>query len=338
MFIAIEIGFRCLYGLLSLAIMCKTVQAIVRRNRVWADRSSAYMQLLVLTCVINLMQTCDVVFDVVWMAQGPMVRGSRWMDQCGSNQNSTAIDSQADFLCRMQRVDASMSYLSLGLLLIAFVVVAFFFLRLVLRLRLPSQEGAQLQEAQRVLKMPLWVSLGWISLVMFFSCIGSFPHAFSCQDPAWLAFLASFLLIAVVLFLGILILHNEGRKRRRPNVLWLSLFRLACAMFLSAIFGILQSLDHFLRDMDDCDPFDASYSSSFFGDDDWVAAALRGLIFLFSNMFIFSVPSFCFLALFHSSMRPTQRVEQLAPVQHGRQVGGSMTEALIRGPHQMLPV
>mmetsp|Transcript_29703 Transcript_29703/g.67189 ORF Transcript_29703/g.67189 Transcript_29703/m.67189 type:complete len:339 (-) Transcript_29703:63-1079(-) len=338
MFVSLQIAFRCLYGLVSLAIMFKTLLAIVRRNRVWADRGSAYMQLLVLTATINLVQACDVALDVVWMAQGQAVKGSRWMDECSNPPNSTAMDGQTALLCRMQRVDASLGYLSLGLLLIAFVVVTFFFLRLVLRLRLQSQGSVQLQEAQKVLKLPLWVSLGWLCLVVFFACIGSFPRAFTCQDPAWLAFLASFLLIAVVLLVGLLILHNEGRKRRRGNTLWISLFRLACAMFLSAVFGVCQSLDHFLRDMDDCDPFDASYSSFFFDDSDWVAGLLRGLILSASSVCIFSLPSLCFLALFNSSMRPTHRAEQLAPVQSGRQQEqGSMTEALIRGP-QMLPV
>ena len=150
-------------GLVAAVVCATTIAAIHHRGRVWADRGSAYMQLLFLSTALNLLQCVDAVLDVAWL----LAWGSRadwsWQGACNTNVSSNAttnasalaglagrLDSAAppspdEGGCWIERADASLNYSSISLLLVAFIVLTFFFLRLALRLRQPTADQAQLQ-------------------------------------------------------------------------------------------------------------------------------------------------------------------------------------------------
>ena len=150
----------------------------------WGDRGSAYMQLLLLTSATSLMQLLHALVDIAWVARfhyggaaapaggvaiplggGTTAQGAGVDCLTGSGMNSSHY-------CMIQRVDASMNVACLSLLLVAFIVVTFFFLRMAIRLRISNPDPVLLQEAQSALKLPLVVSVAWVFIVLLSALSG----------------------------------------------------------------------------------------------------------------------------------------------------------------------
>eukprot|EP00960_Hanusia_phi_P041458 754994-Hanusia_phi.AAC.15 len=182
--LTLSFAIRVAFAILSLIVCVCAFIAVVRRGRAWKDRGSAYMQLLLLTFVINISQIVDALVDVYWIFNAKLPEHTDWSEDCQSElnpDNRTYPGAVSLEKCWIQRLDASLNFTSLSLSLLSFIIVTFFFLRLVLRLRLQSPDQFQIQEAQQSLRLPLLISCGWVAVLFAASISGGLPRAFTCQ-------------------------------------------------------------------------------------------------------------------------------------------------------------
>ena len=134
-----------------------------------------------------------------------------------------------------------MNVTCLSLLLMAFLVVTFFFLRLAIRLRIPNPDQVLLQEAQRALKLALQLSVSSMAIVSLVALSGLQPHAYTCEDPVWQCLLVSYVLVGIALATGVVIILFERVKRKRGNKFWNSLLALALVLEVATVCIILSS-------------------------------------------------------------------------------------------------
>uniref|UniRef100_A0A7S4KZ50 Uncharacterized protein n=1 Tax=Guillardia theta TaxID=55529 RepID=A0A7S4KZ50_GUITH len=295
-----EVTCRIAFAILSLIVCVCAFIAVVRRGRAWKDRGSAYMQLLVLTFVINISQVVDALLDVYWIFNAELPEHTDWSQQCQNAvnpENSTYPGKVTLEKCWIQRVDASLNYTSLSLSLLSFVIVTFFFLRLVLRLRLQSPDQAQIEEVQQCLRVPLLISCTWVAILFGASISGDLPHAFSCQDPSWTAFLVTYTVMACILLLGVIIFGKERAKKKAGSKFWISLIKLGIVMLLSTAVGILDTLDHSLRVPRNCLPFDSTFPTLSHGEN--YSGIVRGIVQLIARIVLYTFPSLALLSFFH---------------------------------------
>jgi hypothetical protein len=107
----------------------------------WSDRGSAYMQLLLLTGATSLLQLLHALIDISWVLHyfyGEKAASAGAGALLGAGDDCLAVALNSSHYCMIQRVDASMNVAGLSLLLVAFIVVTFFFLRMAIRLRITN--------------------------------------------------------------------------------------------------------------------------------------------------------------------------------------------------------
>ena len=342
---AVSVG---VLGMAAVAIRARGVRAL------WRDRGSAYMQLLCITSAISLLQFIHAVIDISWLAA---MRGDGTSADSGQSLGECeATTSNSSYGCWVRRVDASMNITCLSLVLVAFLVITFFFLRMAIRFRISNPDQMLLQEAQQALKAPLVVSVGWVCIVWLSALSGLQPHAFTCKDPIWVALLLSFVLVGIALVTGVVIILYERQKRRRGNKFWNSLLSLAAVLVLATVLAVLELLDHVLRHAD-CWPRDEVVGACM-SDLSAESPVVRGVLHLTGRTLIYVLPSIALLSLFRSHRRPRtcrnseeagmpeasntfspSGLAQLSPLpsllrpfRPGGADPSSMTEALLRAP------
>jgi hypothetical protein len=176
-------------GVLGTALLAVRARGV---RVLWGDRGSAYMQLLLLTSATSLLQLLHALLDMAWVARfhyGGAAAPAGGVATLLLGGNTTALGAGDDcwtgsgmnssHYCMIQRVDASMNVACLSLLLVAFIVVTFFFLRMAIRLRISNPDPVLLQEAQSALKLPLVVSVAWI-LIVFLSALSGLQVRSNC--------------------------------------------------------------------------------------------------------------------------------------------------------------
>ena len=347
---AVEAAFRGAEGAVAAGVLGFAALAVRARGcgALWSDRGSAYVQLLIITGAISLLQLLHALLDISWLVAvhgeanaraaggGPVGLTGPW----GAVSNSTYY---------IQRVDASMNMTCLSLLLVAFLVITFFFLRMAIRFRIANPDQVQLQEAQAALKFPLIISVSWTGIMWLSALSGLQPDAFTCEDPLWEALLLTFVLVGIALLTGVCIILYERHRRRRGNKFWNSLLSLAAVLVLATGLAILELLDHVLRGPADCRPLDDVVGACV-DDGGVLSPGVRGLLHLLARCLIYSLPSIALLSLFRSHRRQDSRrgaatgaaaslrgAEHLPlpslsrPWRQGRGLA-SMTESLLRAP------
>lgn len=159
-------------------------------------------------------------------------------------------------------------------------------------------------QARAALKLPLVLSVGYISIVLVSALSGLQPHAYTCDDSMWQALLVIFVLVAVALVTGVMMILYERQKRRRGNKFWNSLLSLAAVLLVATVVGILELLDHVLRRPNDCWPLDDVAGAVVAGQREGEASpVVRGLLHLCGRTLIYTLPSISLLSLFRSHRR-----------------------------------